>query len=44
MNEVERGKKAIFDQDSNPFYLWIPQIKENKKLLAAIGLELRKID
>ena len=23
MSEAERGKNAIFDQDSNPFTLWL---------------------
>ena len=31
MNEAGRGKKAIFDQDSNPFPLGVPRIPQNAK-------------
>ncbi len=29
--DQERGKKAIFDQDSNPFPLGVPRISKNAK-------------
>ena len=38
MSAAERRRVAIFDQDSNPFYLWVPQvfeIKQNKKVIGS---------
>ena len=53
MSEAERGKKAIFDQDSNPWVPWDPQTPLHankkdankdylKKIDSAARLELRK--
>ena len=53
MNEAGRGKKAIFDQDSNPWVPWDPTKKKElaiykqnsnqKVLFAAASLEPSKM-
>ena len=40
MSKAGRGKKAIFDQDLNPWFPWDP----NKKELAKIEAKVQSID
>ena len=39
MNEAGRGKKAIFDQDSNPWVPWDPTKKIIIKIEAKVPLK-----
>ena len=37
MNEAERGKNVIFDQDSNPFSFWVPKSFKFNQIKILIG-------